>query len=404
MRGSILKRKNGYTIVYDAGRKWVPETGALIRNQKWEKVQENTKKAAEKLLARRLHEVQEGSYVEPTKITFGEFKDIWMEKYAEGEGSIRLSTLALYRGLFRNHLLPAFGGVELQRIRQEDVQAFKARLLRSGKKVKKGGEQEVGLSPQTVKHALRLFRQMLEHAIEWGYLRMNPAKRVRNPKIPKKEMDALSPDEVSVFLSNCKPKWYPFFLTAIVGGFRIGEMIAMKWGNLDWELGQYFVKETWLRPREGRKASVGVPKTESSIAPVDLTPICLDALCDHKRRQLEERLSSGALYQDQDLIFATDKGKHLDDRHVSQRNFEPVLAVAGLRRIRLHDLRHTTASLLIAQGENPKYIQKQMRHSSVQITFDRYGHLFPETNKAAGERLDQVLFGSDGIEGARRAF
>ena len=92
----------------------------------------------------------------------------------------------------------------------------------------------------------------------------------------------------------------------------------------------------------------------------------------------------------------------MDDRHISQRVFAPALKKAGLRTIRFHDLRHTAASLLIAQGENPKYIQKQMRHASIQVTFDRYGHLFPDTNRAVGRRLDQVLFGQDGI-GARRA-
>ena len=163
-----------------------------------------------------------------------------MKKYAIGEGQIRQSTLNLYYGHLRNHLVPAFGTMELSKIGVEDVQGFKADKTASG------------LAPQSVKHMLRLLRQMLDHAIDWGYLRDNPAKKVRNPRVPRKDMDFLTADEVGVFLEYVPNKWYPFFLTAIVTGMRVGELLAMKWGSLDWIQGQYFVKETWLRPRGGQ--------------------------------------------------------------------------------------------------------------------------------------------------------
>jgi len=168
----------------------------------------------------------------------------------------------------------------------------------------------------------------------------------------------------------------------------------MRWKNLNTDTGQYFVKETWLRPRAGQKAAFDEPKTESSIAPVDLTPTCLNALMEHRRRQAEIKLKAGEDYQDQDLIFATALGKPLHDRNVVTRIFHPALRAAGLRVIRFHDLRHTCASLLIDQAENPKYVQKQLRHASIQVTFDRYGHLFPDVNQAAASRLDEALFGN----------
>jgi integrase len=240
---------------------------------------------------------------------------------------------------------------------------------------------------------LRLIRQMLDHAIDWGYLRTNPAKKVRNPKIPKRDMDFLTAEEVRLFLNHVPDKWYPFFLTAIVTGLRAGELLAMKWGSLDWNRGQYFVKETWLRPRGGQPARIAEPKTDSSIAPVDLTPTCMYALREHQRHQTEERLKAGEAYQNQDLIFATPEGTFLDSCNIVKRAFNPVLKAAGVRRIRFHDIRHTCASLLIAQSESPKYIQKQLRHASIEMTFDRYGHLFPDTNREAALRLDEALFG-----------
>ena len=167
----------------------------------------------------------------------------------------------------------------------------------------------------------------------------------------------------------------------------------MKWSNLDLDKGQYFVRETVLLSRQGRPASIGEPKTTSSIAPVDVTPACMSALKGHKRRQAVQRLKAGDKYRDLGLIFTLDDGGLLDHRNVVRRVYEPALTTAGLRTLRFHDLRHTCASLLIAQAESPKYIQKQLRHASVQITFDRYGHLFEEVNQEAAKRMDAMIFG-----------
>ena len=160
----------------------------------------------------------------------------------------------------------------------------------------------------------------------------------------------------------------------------------MQWANLEFESGRYFVKETMTRQGE-----FSPTKTAGSAKPVNLIPSCISALREHRARQSELRLKTGTSYVDLDLIFASSKGTPLSDRNVVNRIFHPSLKRAGLRRIRFHDLRHTTASLLIAQGENPKYIQSQMRHASIQTTFDRYGHLFSETHKEAVARLDATL-------------
>lgn len=406
MRGHIVKRQGKkrddrgklrslYYIVYPFGGK-----------QKWEKVpppQDErfaTRTDAQNLLAKRITEIVGGEFVEPKKITLEEFIGIWMKTYAEGEGEIRPSTLTQYRGFFKNHLGPTFGPKQLTAITVKDVQDYKARKLNELKE-KKGADGEVELvprnSPQSVKHHLRLLRQMLRHAIDWGYLRANPAEKVKNPTIAKRETDALSPEEFQAFYSKLPEEWQLFFLVTVSGGLRMGEALAMRWANLNWRSGQYHVKETWLRSRGGEPHSFGPPKSPASAAPIDLVPEAIEALRSHRTRQKAQKLEAGQDYNDQDLIFATDLGAPLDDSHVKQRSFFPALEAAGLRRIRFHDLRHTCASILIDAGESPKYIQKQMRHASIEMTFNTYGHLFPDSNREAATRFGRVLFGTKAV-------
>ncbi len=403
MRGHIVKRNSKRKI---NGKPEVLYYAVLAfgDRRKWETVPPpRTQKNAEGYLARRLAEIEGGEFQELKKATFADFKDIWVEQYAESQ--VRPSTMATYKGFFKNHLIPAFGEKQLSSITVEDVQAFKSAKLKQPKDLVKKealeaeSETEETLSAQTVRHLLRLLRQMFGHAVDWGYLRKNPAQKVTNPKVIRKEMQCYNPAQVRAFLGKVAEEWQAFFLCAISGGLRIGELLAMRWANLDSNSGQYFVKETWQRPRGGTSAYFSEPKTPSSSAPVDLIVEAFDAIRAHQKRQAALKLEAGAKYQDQDLIFATAIGGPLDDAHIVQRLFRPTAKEAGLRQIRFHDLRHTTASLLIEQKESPKYIQKQMRHASIEITFDRYGHLFPDANQAAAKRLSETIFGELAIVG-----
>lgn len=379
MRGSIVKRQGKgrrrgkpvdlYYVVYLVGKR-----------QKWESVPEpRTRKHAEQLLAERLSEVHRGDFVEPTNITFEEFKDRWVSQYAETQ--VVPNTLQRYRSQFKIHLLPAFGDKNLSQIGVEDIQRYRS-------------DKEKTLAPGTVKQHLSLLRQMFDHAIDWDYLRKNPAKKVPNPKVPKREKDFLAPDEVRALLEHTPERWYAFILVAVTTGLRVGELLAMKWSNVDWDQSKYFVRENLQRKTETHPKGFSAPKSDDSVGPpVDLSPRACEALRAHRAAQAEEKLGAGAGYRDLNLIFATEKGQPLDHWNVKRRVFEPALKNAAIRRIRFHDLRHTCASLLIAQGESPKYIQKQLRHASVEMTFDTYGHLFPEAAQEAVQRLDGVIFG-----------
>ncbi len=162
-------------------------------------------------------------------------------------------------------------------------------------------------------------------------------------------------------------------LAGITTGLRVGELLAMKWGNLDWNIEKCYVKETMLRAGGGHASGFAPPKTDTSVAPTNLTPSSIKALQQHRRRQPEYRLEAGGSYQDIDLISATSAGTPSDSCNIVKKIFHPSFKAGGLHRIRFHDLRPTCASFLINQGESPKYIQSQLLHTSIDMTFDRYG-------------------------------
>jgi integrase len=315
-----------------------------------------------------------GPYRQMKKITFDEFARKWMQEYAQG--SVKASTYESYDSVLRMHLLPFFGPMELAKITLEDVQRYVTTKQREGR-----------VKPKTINNTLVPFKEMFTHAVRWGYLRENPAHYVEKPRVPHREMDFLTKEEIHCFLSAVPQDRYPFFLAAILTGMRLGELLAMKWSNVDWHREQYVVRESLYK---GRFVE---PKSASSKRAINLARTLLDALRTHKARQSERRLQTGEVYQDHDLIFCTALGTPLDRGNVVKRDFWPLLRQAGLRRIRFHDLRHTFATLLIAQGESPKYIQAQLGHASIQVTMDRYGHLLPDVNQQAARRLEDSLFG-----------
>src|SRR6266508_1934631 len=163
---------------------------------------------------------------------------------------------------------------------------------------------------------------------------------------------------------------------------RRGELLALCWGDVDWNS-----RRVWVRRNVTHRGVFQEPKTRGSVRAIAMPATLATALREH---QMASRFKDS-----EDLIFSTEKGTTIDGHNFVHRVFDPALRQAGLPKIRFHDLRHSFASLLIAQGEHPKLISEQLGHASVQITLDRYGHLLPASYDSAGERLDAALFGAD---------
>ena len=275
------------------------------------------------------------------------------------------------------HLLPFFGAMELSQVSLEDVQRYVATK-----------QQEGRLKAKTINNTLVPLKEMFMHAVRWGYLRENPANYVEKPRVRHREMDFLTKEEIHRFLAAVSHDRYPFFLTAILSGMRLGELLAMKWSNLDWQRHQYFAKESLY------KGKFVEPKSATSKRTMNLPLTLVKALRAHRGRQAEQKLQLEEAYQDHDLIFCTVLGKPWDRGNVVKRDFLPVLKKASLRRIRFHDLRHIFATLLIDQGGSPKYIQAQLGHASIQVTMDRYGYPLSDVQQQAAQRSGESRCGS----------
>jgi len=372
MRGSVVKKSNGrYYIVFYVGKK-----------QKWESVPDpNTKKNAESQLAQRITEINRGEYREVRKVAFADFANQWYRHRVEA-GDLKPATRSFYRRNLDLHVLPELGDRRLVDVRLDALQELVTR------------KRLEGLAPSTVNGIITTLTAMFRYAMQSDYLRENPATYIRRPKTRKQEADFLTTEEVRALLDHTPERWYALFLMGVTTGLRRGELLAVKWENVDWRNSSYYVKETLALQHKDSGPMFAAPKSRESEKPVDLTPLMLDVLRQCRKRQAAEKLQAGEKYQDNGLVFCQPNGAPLDPDNFVRRVFHRALRDAGLRRIRFHDLRHTCATLLVAQGENPKYIQRQMRHASITTTLNVYGHLMPEVRQDAAERLDRTLFGT----------
>ncbi len=353
--GSVQKKGSNYYAVYRD-----PST----HKQKWKSAGPNKKKA-ERMLIEIMAQVQTGGYQEIKEITFEDFVDNWLE---HKESRVKPSTYIWYRGIVTLHLKPQFGRLNLSSITTHMIEEFIAKQT-----------TETSLSPTSIGYHLRVLKTILKTAIIWGFLTKNPAEYIQKPRTIKKEMDFLTPEELKLLLENTEPEYYPLFLTAVLTGLRRGELLALKWSDINWATNQIHVRRALVLGK------LDEPKSKTSIRALIVPPMLISAL---KKHHLSCPI--GEL----DLVFPNKNGDIMNADNLYKRHFLPSLRRAGLRKIRFHDLRHTYSSLLISQGENIKFIQQQLGHSSIQVTLDRYGHLMPQVQKGAGERLQESVFGN----------
>ena len=354
-----------YSVVYRVGKR-----------QKWEMVGPN-KKDAERRLAEAISRINNGTYTKPTDILFEDFADKWLEQYARPY--VKPSTFRTYKNTINHHLIPVFKGFWLADITSDKIQGFIANALKTH-------------SPKTVNNTLILMKTMFKYARRWKHIRESPAQDIDNAPLEHKEMDFLNPEEVNLLLKYSEEPYETLFLTAILTGMRRGELLGLQWGDIDWNSNTIFVRRSlyWLTKRESnsqerRRPEFLKPKTKYSTRAIVMSPHLKEALEIH-------RLTCPVSFYD--LVFCNKKGEPYDPDNLVKKEFLPTLVAAGLRRIRFHDLRHTYTSLLIAQGENIKFIQSQLGHSSIQTTIDRYGHIFPANYQGVGPRIDQQVFGN----------
>ncbi|MDQ7794103.1 MAG: site-specific integrase [bacterium] len=389
--GHVEKRsKNAWSIVIDLGRDSATGQRQRIRRT----VKGATKRQAEAELRRLLAEVEAGTYVEPTKLTLGEYLRRWL---ADGPGQrVRPRTLEDYARVAERHIVPALGHVRLSALQPLQIQELYSRLLEDGRLDGTGS-----LSPRSVQLVHVVLHSALRQAVRWLLIVRNPADAVDVPRPRRRQPPMLRPDALTRLLEAARGHRDETLVQfALMTGMRRGELLALTWEAVDLERRVVQVYRALARV-PGGSAPAEAPKTKRSRRQVALPVAAVQLLRDLRRRQLEDRLRAGPTYQDQDLVFCNADGSRIYPDAVSHR-FRAISLQAGLGGFRFHDLRHAHATWLLAQGVHPKVVQERLGHEAVSTTLDIYSHVVPTLQREAADAIDATIGHRLGTESRRR--
>jgi integrase len=376
MRGHIAKKGKRYYPVLD---EYDVETGA--RRRRWHEGCP-TKREAEALLHRVLSEMERGVYVSPARTTLAQYLEgEWLPAIAS---TLRPSTLSLYTTIVKSHVTPYIGSKRLQKLRPSELNGLYASLL------EKGGRNGDALSPKTVRNVHTTLHAALRDAVRWGYLANNPADAANPPRLRSQTMRTWTAAEIATFLDHVREdRLFAAWTLLATTGMRRGEVLGLKWVDLDLEAGRAAVQRSLVLA--GGRPVLSEPKTARSRRSVPLPGQTIAALRDHRRRQAEERLALGPGYEDQGFVFCREDGRQLDPHSFSER-FKRRVTSSGLPRIRIHDLRHTFATLALQGGVNPKVVSEILGHANIGITLDTYSHAIPAMQEQAATLVADLIF------------
>jgi len=342
-----------------------------------------TEEDAQMRLAALVIEVGRGRYSSPSKMTVAEFLDRWLEDYCRV--SVRQSTYDMYEMLVRVHIAPEIGHVRLDKIAPLDIQGFIRRKTRGARADGKTGT----LSPKTVKHIYSVLRAAFNRAVKWGLLPHSPVGAVDAPRCEKHSVSVWTDDEVRRFLAAAAgERLYAAYLLALGTGLRRGEILGLRWEDIDLARGMLSVRRSLVPTSQGNLLQE--PKTAGSRRHVKMSPDLTDALVAHRSKQQEEKDLFQEAYNDLGLVFPSYTGTPLDPRNLA-RAFEKVIAVAGVPKISFHDLRHTHATMLLQAGVHPKVVAERLGHTEIGTTLDTYSHVLPSMQEEAALVIDRVV-------------
>jgi integrase len=291
--------------------------------------------------------------------------------------TVKESAWIRYEQLLRVHALPGIGRIPLARLTPQQVQHLYGDRLATGR------------SPTTINHLHGVLHHALEDALRLNLVPRNVTSLTKPPRVEKHEMQVYSPEQVDILLTTAMGhRQEAMFALAVSTGMREGEIIALKWSDVDLAKGS-------LQVRRGRQRTLkgyvdGNPKTDSGRRTIRLTRTAIEALRAHRTRQLQERLRLGEAWSEHNLVFPSAVGTPLEGPNLL-RTYYRVVAKAGLPRIRFHDLRHTAATLLLLQGVPAKVVSEMLGHANIAITLDLYSHVLPDMQEQAAAAMEDIL-------------
>jgi integrase len=380
VRGSIIKRGTTYSVVLDLGRG--PDGRRVRRWHSGYRTKRDAERARTELLAR----VDQGSYVEPSRLTVAVFlRQQWLPGLA---GQVRPTTLHSYRTNLERYVLPRVGHVTLQRLTPAHLNGLYAALLAAG------GKDGRPLSARTVQAVHMTVRKALGDAARWDLLARNVAALASPPKPRRADMRTWTAAELRAFLEHVAgERLAALWMLAASTGMRRGELLGLRWTDVDLDLARVAVRQTLVQA--GREVVVSEPKTSRGRRSIALDPRTIAALRAWRAAQAAERLAWGAAWTDSGLVFTREDGTPIHPEWLSDA-FAWRVGRAGLPLIRLHDLRHTHASLgLAVAGGRVKVMSERLGHTSSSFTADAYQHLTPALEEQAAATVARLVFGHD---------
>jgi integrase len=322
-----------------------------------------------------LREQQQGLLLSGPQQTVEQFLAPWLEGR---KGAIRIRTYERYEELVRLHILPVLGHHPLQKLTPQHIQAFYTKKLNEG------------LSPTTVNVLHALLHKALDDAVRLGTVARNPSDAASAPARAHYEIQPFSMEQAQQFLAAAqRHSMEALFVLAITTGMRRGEILALKWQDIQFEHSMLQVRRIFTR-QPGSRYIEAQPKTEKSRRSILLAAIVIALLKQHRTRQLEARLKAGSEWQERDLVFCTSLGTPLNPNKVVDR-FKTLLKKGGLPAIRFHDLRHSAATILLSMEVHPKVVQELLGHNQISMTMDIYSHVLPTMQKDAVSKLNKAL-------------
>lgn len=351
-----------------------------------------TKKEVQNKANKILGKIENGTYIEPTSITLKQWLCDWLEGR---KPHLEESSWNLYELMIRQHINPDLGEVKVCNLTTRDIQKLLNQKFNNGRV-----DGEGGLSSRTVKYIYQTLNSALSQAVRERLITFNAAEAIELPKQSKKEINPFSTEELKLFFKTAeRSPYYVAFWLLVSTGLRKGELLGLHWNDIDFDKQQLIIRQQLVRTKENGLLLKNNTKTEKSKRIIKLNKVTINLLKSHLRKQNTLKLMIGPYdeeenmfgYHDVNLVFSTKNGKPLDPKNFS-RSFKSLLTKAGLsEELRVHDLRHTYATLSLENGVQLKTISENLGHSSITITADTYSHVTDNMKTDAAERIGYVL-------------
>ncbi|MFO7942997.1 MAG: site-specific integrase [Anaerolineales bacterium] len=362
--GTIYQRSNGtYRAQISLNGKRLSFTG-------------ETHKACLKWIRKMSTQIDEGMTYEGAKTTLEKFFREWLVMKST---TVRLSTERQYKQIGRDYILPELGSIELLKLKPDQIQTLYNKHIKSG------------ASPRTVELVHAVLRGCLNHAVKLGLISRNPTKAVVPPKPKPKEKLVLDENQIQALLIAAKeaqPAYLPLYQLAITTGMRLGELLGITWDDLDWDKHTLTVNRQLKRiRREGLRLTP--PKTKAGRRTLKIGRTTRSLLKEHQKAQFESTVPRDPDWTDKALVFAEEDGSPIGPRKM-QKAFKRALAAAGLPDIRFHDLRHTAATHMLANGVDVLTVSRRLGHTKASTTLDIYGHAVPGLQEKAATIMNEI--------------